>query len=316
MTQFAHDHRGSPSPEFRRRRLGALAALVSPGILASGGCAQFNHMLAQRNAPRVLPQTPTTVDVVTVINNNSGLVRSLYSGDASLGAPLTPTLRATLAMERPRHLRLRADTALTGSELDVGSNDQQFWLWAKRQTPPAIFTCRHDQYAQSAARRIFPVEPEWLIEAMGLPIIDPAAQVIGPVPVERGKLRIQAQVAGAFGPMTKTVVVDAARGWVLEQHLHDAAGQLLATSRTSNHFRDPASGATVPRHIEINWPATQFQANIDFRSVQINTLTGAQVAMFELPSIAGSPVIDMAGPGFNLGAPTTGQVQPAVHTRY
>lgn len=292
-----------PSREFRRRRLSAAATLLTPLWVTGGGCAQLGQMIASQNAPRMLPPAASATDIVTVINNNSNLVRSLYSGDASLSAPMTPTLRATLALERPRRLRLRADTALTGPELDVGSNDAFFWLWLKRQTPPAIFYCRHEQYAQSAARQMFPVEPEWLIEALGLPLLDPAAFALPPVPVDRGKVRLQGQVAGAFGPMTKTLLIDSARGWVLEQQLHASGGQLLATSRTSNHFRDPASGATVPRHIEIHWPATQFQANIDFRSLQVNTLMGAQAALFEFPTIAGTPAVDLAAPGVNLLTP-------------
>lgn len=288
---------------FRTRRLAALATVLAPAWYAAGGCANMNQLFPQSSTARVLPATPTTADIVNVINTNTNLVRSIYSTDASLSAPLTPTLRATLAIERPRRLRLRAETALTGPELDVGSNDQLFWLWMKRQSPPSLFYCRHEQYAQSAARQMFPVQPEWLIDALGLPTLDPAAPHQGPIAVDKGKLKLQSPVAGPFGPQTRSIVIDAARGWILEQQLYDAAGQLLATSRTSNHTRDPASGATLPRHIEIQWPATQFQANIDFRSIQVNTLLGAQAALFELPQMGNTPAIDLAAPGLNLLGP-------------
>jgi hypothetical protein len=300
---MASDRHSSVDPVFRRRRLSAVASVFAPAWFAAGGCANMNQLFPQSSTVRVLPTAPTMADVIAVINNNTNLVRSLYSADASLSAPLTPTLRATFAVERPRRLRLRAETALTGPELDVGSNDQLFWLWMKRQTPPSIFYCRHEQYAQSAARQMFPVQPEWLIDALGLPTVDPAGQHQGPTPVERGKLRLQSQLVGPFGPQTRTITIDAARGWILEQQLYDAGGQLLATSRTSNHTRDPASGATLPRHIEINWPATQFQANIDFRSVQVNTLMGAQASLFELPQMGSTPTVDLAAPGMNLLAP-------------
>ncbi len=297
------NRRSTVDAVFRERRFAALASLLAPAVLAGGGCANMNQLFPQASTARVLPTAPTLADVIAVINNNTNLVRSLYSADASLSAPLTPTLRATLAVERPRRLRLRAETALTGPELDVGSNDQLFWLWMKRQTPPSIFYCRHEQYAQSAARQMFPVQAEWLIDALGLPSVDPAGQHLGPTPVDRGKLRLQSQLMSPFGPQTRTIVIDAARGWILEQQLYDAAGQLLATSRTSNHMRDPASGATLPRHIEIHWPATQFQANIDFRSVQVNTLLGAQASLFDLPQMGSTPAIDLATPGLNLLAP-------------
>ena len=297
-----------PTDVYRRRRLAAAAAMFAPlATLINSGCTQFSQMITQQTAPRVLPPAPSTTDIVTVINNNTNLVRSLYSADASLSAPMTPTLRATFALERPRRLRLRADTALTGAELDIGSNDNLFWLWAKRQQPPAILYCRHDQYAASAARQIFPVQPEWLVEAMGLPTIDPASSPQGPHSIDRGKLAIQTTSMGPLGPMNRTLVIDAARGWVLEQQLRDGTGQLVATCRHSNHVVDPASGATLPRHNEIHWPATQFQVSIDFRSLQVNTLLGAQPGLFELPQINGSPPVDMAAAGLNLGAPAQAQ---------
>ncbi len=203
------NRRSSVDAVFRERRFAALASLLAPAVLAGGGCANMNQLFPQASTARVLPTAPTLADVIAVINNNTNLVRSLYSADASLSAPLTPTLRATLAVERPRRLRLRAETALTGPELDVGSNDQLFWLWMKRQTPPSIFYCRHEQYAQSAARQMFPVQPEWLIDALGLPSVDPAGQHLGPTPVDRGKLRLQSQLTSPFGPQTRTIVIDA-----------------------------------------------------------------------------------------------------------
>ncbi|MGC4006878.1 MAG: hypothetical protein QM811_28640 [Pirellulales bacterium] len=86
-----------------------------------------------------------------------------------------PCARATA------QLPLAQDTALTGAELDVGSNPQDYWLWVKRNEPKAFFYGRHDQYAQSQARQILPIEPEWLIEAFGLVTFDPAQPIEGPI---------------------------------------------------------------------------------------------------------------------------------------
>ena len=50
------------------------------------------------------------------------------------------------------------------SELDVGSNDELFWFWIKRNKPRALFYCRHDQFGSSNARQMIPVDPGWLAE--------------------------------------------------------------------------------------------------------------------------------------------------------
>lgn len=277
--------------------------------VAPGGCWQS---LRQRfaPAPRVLPTTPTLADVMNVVNDNTARVRSLYTTDATLSAPTTPTLRANLALERPRKFRLRAETGLTGPELDVGSNEGLFWFWVKRNQPPAIFFCRHEQYYASAARQVVPVEPEWLIDALGLVTFDPAGQHSGPVPLRGGRLEIRTQLARADGPLTRITILDAARGWVLEQHLYDARGGRVASALASQHAQDAATGAILPRHIEIQWPATQFSMKLDFKSLAVNQLSPEPGELFEAPTYQGYEPIDLGDPGLQLGPPPA-QPQPA-----
>ena len=76
-----------------------------------------------------------------------------------------PRCGPTSPIQRPRCFRLRADGI--GPEVDLGSNDQLFWFWIKRSQPPAIYFCRHDQFATSRARQMIPIHPNWLIEALG-----------------------------------------------------------------------------------------------------------------------------------------------------
>ena len=99
-----------------------------------------------------MTQNPTLGDVVQVVNDNTAKIRSLYTTDATMTVPGAPALRANLAVERPRRLRLRAETAITGAEVDMGSNDELFWFWIRRNPPPTLYHCRHDKFASSAAR--------------------------------------------------------------------------------------------------------------------------------------------------------------------
>ncbi len=52
--------------------------------------------------------------------------------------------------------------------LDVGSNSELFWFWVREAPTRAVLFSRHDQFAQSAAAQILPIEPTWLPEALGL----------------------------------------------------------------------------------------------------------------------------------------------------
>src|SRR6185437_10713173 len=157
-------------------------------------------------------------------------IRSLYTTDASVSASLIPSLRANVALERPRRFRMRAETGLTGPEVDLGSNDQLFWFWVRRLQPPSIYYCTHQQFQVSRIREMVPVEPEWLIEALGITGFDPAAQHAGPTPVSGGRLEIRTQIPRSDGKVwTKNTIVDGARGLVLEQHWYDQNGNRVAS---------------------------------------------------------------------------------------
>jgi hypothetical protein len=271
-------------------------------------------MLRQPGAPipQVLPQAATLDQVITAVNENSARARSGVATQAYLSVPGAIRLSARLAFETPRRFRLKGRTTISGDELDVGMNDELFWLWVKRGVPEnALYYCRHEQFAQSSARRIMPVEPEWLVEALGLPTFQPFEEHQGPVPVGAGRLEIRSRRRTASGEMTKITVVDAQRAVVLAQHLYDSQNRLIASAVTSNHIRDGVSGANLPRQIDLQMPTTQLQMRIDVVDWQINTLGPEQADNWALPNKTddGTQYIDLADPSLQFtmpGQPLTG----------
>ena len=121
--------------------------------------------------PRALPPSPSLDQVVDIVNDNSARVQALSAPRATITAPGFPSLNANIAFQRPRSFRLIAQKFI-GPEVDLGSNDELLWFWIRRSQPPALFFCRHAQFGSSAARQIVPVEPEWLIEALGVVTFD------------------------------------------------------------------------------------------------------------------------------------------------
>jgi hypothetical protein len=274
-------------------------------FVASGASCPW--MLRQPGAPipAVLPQAATLEQVLSAVNDNTARVRSGVASQAQLSVPGAPRLAADVAFEMPRRFRLKASLAMTGPEVDLGMNDELFWLWVRRNQPPATFFCRHDQFAASSARRIMPVEPDWLVEAMGLTTFQPQDEPQGPIPVGAGRLRIQSRRRTATGDMTKITVVDAARAVVLEQHLYDAQGQPIASAITSNHVRDGVSGANMPRQIELRLPTAQLQMRIDVADWQLNTLGPDHGGIWVKPDYShyGAPDVDLADPSLQFNVP-------------
>ena len=290
-------------------RTALLLATLLLTVCASG--ANCPHFLGAYSPvmPRVLPTTPTLADVANVVNSNSARIQSLYTTDAEIYVPGLPKARANIALDRPRRFRLRADTLLTGPEVDLGSNDELFWFWVRRAPEAAIYYCRHEQFEASLARSVLPVEPEWLIDALGVATLDPAGDNSGPVPVGQGRLRIETRLPRPRGDLRRIMIIDEARGWVLEQHLYDAAGQHLASALLSGHYREPLANVILPRSVKILWPQTKFEMTIELTKLAVNQLSGDPQQLWAMPNYgAATPPVNLADP--NLRLPNSESPQP------
>jgi len=278
-------------------------ALVLLSICGSG--AACPNLVAQYQRPQmpVLPAQATLEDVITLVNENSARVESLYSTDAKISAPWFPTLKARLAFHRPQRLRLLARTSLSGPEIDLGSNDEAFWVWIARSNPPQTYFCRHDQFAMSPLRRSFPIEPGWLVDALGVGQLAPIEEHHGPTPREDGNLEVRTVKRGPFGNMTKVTVLDATHGWVIEQSLYDERGVLVASAAASEHRRDPISQAVLPAKVELEWPAAKMSLRLDLGDVQINSDEALAETLWNMPSYEGYELVNLADPSLFVPAP-------------
>lgn len=281
------------------RRL--LLLLVLLGLTATTG-ASCPQMVQQATAPppRVLPPGATLEQVIQVVNNNSSRINSFSTVQATLTSPGTPTLRASTMFERPNRFRLRGDMGLSGTEVDVGSNDELFWFWIRRSQPPALYFCRHEQFYSSAAQQVIPFEPAWMIEALGVAGFDPELPHQGPFQRPDGRLEVRTIRETPAGPTTKITVVDPVSGFVVQQHIYDAQGNRVASATARNHRHDPLTALAMPRTVDIDMPAAQFSMRIDLGNVQINQPFGNPQELWAMPSYDGWPAVDLANPNLRF----------------
>lgn len=265
-------------------------------------------------APAVLVPGMSLDQVISAVNANAAKIQSLQTNNASIsvpGMPGVPSLRGNLAAERsipgqPGRIRLQASTALTGAEVDLGSNDQLFWLWVRRNQPPAVYYARHDQFAGSQAQQMMPIQPEWLLDAIGFAQFNPGDFHDGPTPHGKGTLEIRSVMNTPMGQLTKNTVVNSSTAQILEQHVYAADGTLLASSIAKSHRYDPAAGVSLPQEISIQMPAAQLSLNIDMGTVAINGLAAAP-QLWTMPTPDGVPLMDLGNPA---SAPGGFQAQP------
>jgi hypothetical protein len=240
-------------------------------------------------------------------------VQSLSVSNASITIPNMlglPLLSGNIAAQRPGRFRLTAGS-VAGPELDLGSNDELFWLWVRRNQPPAVYFCRHSQFANSNIRQMLPVEPSWLLAALGMVDIDPASVFDGPVPSARGAgtVELRTWLPSAGGNLQRVLLIDATRAWVVEQHVYDQAGtKLLASARAESHRYYEVEQVSLPERISIELPATNLKLAINLGQMQINQLQGDRAQLWTLPTFDGYPQYDLGGAV--PGTPLPGQAAP------
>lgn len=282
-----------------RRSRHLLLALALATLVAQGGCAWLQFWQAPH--PQVLPPGAGLEQVIAAVNQNNLQIQSLSSSSATLSVPHYPTLRAHIAYQKQRNFRLKADGF--GPELDLGSNDQYFWFWIKRNQPAAVYFCRHDQFPTSRAREMIPIDPNWLIEALGTLALDPSLPYQGPYAVADNRIRIQIPFSTPEGTNMKVMIIDAVSAWVMEQQVYDAQGRLRARSVAEGYRQDPRTKLYVPTAVQVECPAAQFSMRVDLGAVQVNQLQGNPAELWTLPSYPGYPLVDLGNPNLFNGPP-------------
>lgn len=286
-------------------RLMALALVVAVVASSGASCPSVirGYQVGTMPLPRALPPQPTLDQIITTVHDNTQRVRNYMAPQAVLSVPGVPRLSAQVACEPPRRFRLRAQTAVSGSELDLGSNDDLFWLWIRRHEPPVMLFCRHDQYAQSSARRLLPIRADWMPELLGLVRFDPGDHHEGPFPVPDGRLEVRSRITSPDGDLLKSTLIDGTTGLVTEQHLFTTTGERLASVRMSRHRVDPTSGAALPRMVEVSWPASGVNFSLELTAITTNMPAGDPGQLWQMPAYEGYAPVDLADPAITITPP-------------
>lgn len=300
----------------------AVVISVSLWLASSVGCS-FSRLSTAAPLPIAFNAPPTMEQVITTINANSNRVQQLHSDSVSLSLAGQPIgrLSATLDFERspmpeesPGRFRLGGEF-LGSRELDMGSNDREYWIWVKRNPVPAVLWGRHTDFYRSAAREILPVPPSFIVDALGIVSIDPSS-VMHDQPYESssqvpGVLEIQTRIPTPRGDLTRVFQVDQERAAILQQAVYDTSVYpplLLAVANASDFMHDPRSGVSLPRKINVTLPPAGQGFNFEVNNYTINEPVPDPDRLWAMPRLEGHQYLDLANPqdmqGIRLGGGT------------
>ena len=215
----------------------------------------------------------------------------------------------TLLCQKPRYFKL-VGKKFGSQEVIVGSNEDRFWFYVKRDPSDALFHCSYTDFEKGAVDLPFPFEPEWVLEALGMATIGQ-----GNMKVEDDKtmfwLLEETTLRGQKVTKKTTFYKGNARGdqpQVKERLLYDAQNRLICAATIKSVTRIPvekgpdARMATVPQMVKLVWPHQDTELILDLGKVRINERLAME--SFQMPRLGGKQI--------DLGRDRpTGRVVPA-----
>ncbi|MEZ6096257.1 MAG: hypothetical protein R3C03_18865 [Pirellulaceae bacterium] len=272
------------------------------------GCGIMSRFRAPSSmAPVVLAPTSSLSQIVMTVNEHSERVKQLKSNVRVSMTGVPAMLRGDLLVERPNRIRLTA--GLMGMPgFDLGSNDNVFWIWKQASTPsdpPTLYFANHQEFKQSELYEQFQLQPQWLLDGLGLIQFRPEDQHSGPFPVDAGYIEINSVINDNGKVTYRTVVIEPKSGVIRRQVFYDSQRQLRAYIDSKNHEFIADHGVNLPRQIEIYISSPDGQEtkmSVTMGSYTLNSLYGDPDKLWNMPEPPDVPRVDLSRVGANPNA--------------
>lgn len=288
----------NPENAVLQSRRQALVLMTGALLATQSGCAVKQWFVSKadfKSQPAVIASDATLDEVADHINRDRAKVSAWRSSSVRVTASgeglLQPRLSATVCVASPRSLRIVAGTALTGPEVDFGSNDERFWCCIKRQDPKVIMTGLHSGSGKLDVLPI-PIEANWLMETLGVVPLDVSnAQMVTEQNGQR--LRIETYIDLNGRSMKRVIVVDRQSGHPVEDRLLNESGQLVARATLSD-YRPLPNGASLAHHIAYEWIESKQSLTLEMSRIDANPTFPETT--WQMPQYANYQVFDLDRP--------------------
>ncbi len=288
-----------------RRRVVNSLLLTLLLCVAGSGCLPTRGLfspfpLPASSRPCQLPPNLTKSELVQHLNDNIDRLGAWRSSAVEVHARGMPAkLSAVIAVERARNFRLRAKS-LIADEADLGSNNERFWFWMRRNPQKYVFTADHNQLHTVQQMMRIPFQPNWLMEVLGVVRIDESQFVMQPETSNEGIVSLVSDRVSPAGHRVRRVIrVDTCRGHVVAHELYDDRNRLIARAKLNDYQRDVSNGVLLPHRIHLDWPQTATTMTLTIGTIEVNP-TFMPEQMWQPPKIRGYPVFDL---GLALNSP-------------
>jgi hypothetical protein len=282
------------------------------GLMVLAGCNTFGFIrpVPQTRGDAAAADLPSKEALVGYLEANANYVQALRCDDlmltasAGMGIVQKMDLHGRMMCQRPRNFRMSAEF-MGKTEVEVGSNNEEFWYWLRRGEPPYQIHCSYKDLSDGKVRTLpFPFQPEWVIEALGLGNYGPADQYILDSH-DPATFRLVAQSRSPQGKMVRKVIVfrsKKAQGTDAQVTdyllLDDASGKEICAAHISQvMFVDVGAPfkVTIPYKVDMRWPEMKMRMSMRFDGLKVNPNPPIDPAVaFQRRPLNGVPSFDLA----------------------
>lgn len=258
-------------------------------LFAGSGCFNNRWAFLNRDQDRLpdgpVPSTlPSTADIVQYLNNNAERVKSIRVEELNVTAGQglrSIDFRGRMMAEKPRNFLMKAEV-LGSPVVDIGSNQQEFWFWISKANPPYQYFCSYKDFNDGKVRQLpMPFQPEWILETMGLGPYGPADKY--QLEHDARSIRLVERTRTPQGQAVRKVIVmnrravQAPAPQVTDYMLiDDTTGKEIAIVHISETQIDRATGAILPKRMDLRWPQDGGRLALVFSSITVNPQLPAQ----------------------------------------
>jgi hypothetical protein len=289
--------------------------LLAAAVLGSSGCVGFGGWRwPRRPPPCALHPGATKQEIVAHVNRNlsppagAPPLAAWRCTDAKARFNGMPAVNASLEVEAPQRLRIRAQMPFTYSPVaDFGSNDEEVWLWD--QTAPGILTIPHENLPLALSSMQVPFDPDWLMEVLGVEPIDAGEfELVTPEPARKWVELVAKRQSPTGETVLRIMRVDLCQGRIEEHRIETPDGRVVAAARLLDYKPDATGQYVLPHSVQISWPATNSSIALTLRDIMANP-PPTSMASWTVPVKPGVPRLEFNAPA---AAPhTSREVMPA-----
>lgn len=145
-------------------------------------------------------------------------------------------LTGKVCYEKPKNFRMLIDSVL-GREVDIGSNDKEFWYWSRRDKSPGLHYAAHEDFPKTRLKT--PFNPAFLRASLGFE--EWAAEGVRVTEDGGDVMLTYRQTDGSGRPVLFSVIVNKAKKRADGYSVSDANGKPVATCEIKQFDGDSPS---------------------------------------------------------------------------